>query len=97
MSIFEKDSLVTFEKLLQGYRKAKQSSAWEDKLDLLVDKMTHLPTDPFSQKLMRLFNYNYLVVSEPIDDIIEKSLKIREQMKHTQRYVDSVSKETPVF
>lgn len=90
ISIFEKDSLANFEKILQGYRKAKQSSAWMENVDTLVEKMTHLPTDPFSCKLMKLFNYNYLVLTEPIEVIIEKSLKIREQMKHTERYVDVI-------
>ncbi len=88
INIFEKDSIATFEKMLQGYQKAKQSSVCKNNVDMLVEKMTHLPTDPFSQKLMELFNYNYLVLSEPIDTIIDKSLEIREQMKHTERYVD---------
>jgi hypothetical protein len=42
MSIFEKDSLAAFEKLLQSYQKAKQSSAWIEKIDVLVAKMTYL-------------------------------------------------------
>ena len=85
---FEKDCLATFEKLLQGYRRANQSSAWESNMDELVDKLTHLPTDPFPIKLMELFDYNYLVLSESIENIIGKSLAIREQMKHTQRFVN---------
>jgi len=84
---FEKDSLAAFEKLLQGYRKAKQLSVWESKMDNLVDKLTHLTTDPFLCELMELFDYNYLVLSESIEDVIEKALVIREQMKHTQRFV----------
>jgi len=41
---FERDSLAAFEKLLQGYKKANQSLAWESNLDELVEKLTHLPT-----------------------------------------------------
>ncbi len=63
---FEKKSLATFEKLLQGYRRATQSSAWESNMNELVGKLTHLPTDPFPIKLMELFDYNYLVLSEDI-------------------------------
>jgi hypothetical protein len=85
---FERDSLATFEMLLQGYRRANQSSAWVSNMDELVDKLTHLPSDPFSVKLMELFNYNYLVLSESIDSIIEKALVLREQMKCTQRFVE---------
>ena len=48
ISIFEKDSLANFEKMLQGSRKAKQSCAWMENIDTLVEKMMHLPTDPFS-------------------------------------------------
>jgi hypothetical protein len=36
--IFEKDSLANFEKMLQGYRKAKQSSAWKENVDGLVEQ-----------------------------------------------------------
>jgi hypothetical protein len=54
----------------------------------LVDKLTHLSNAPFPIKLMELFNYNFLVLSESIESIIEKALAIREQMKHTQRFVD---------
>ena len=84
---FEKDCLAIFEKMLQGYRRANQSSVWESNMDGLVDKLTHLPNDPFPIKLMELFDYNYLVLSESIECIIEKALVIREQMKHTQRFV----------
>ena len=84
---FEKDSLAVFEKLLQGYRKAKQSGIWESDMDNLIDKLSHLPTAPFHRNLMKLFDYNYLVLSEEINSIVEKSLSVREQMKHTQRVV----------
>ncbi len=85
---FEKHCLATFETLLQGYRRASQSSAWESNMAELVEKLTHLPTDPFAIKLMELFDYNYLVLSESIETIIDKSLVIREQMMHTQRFVN---------
>jgi len=84
---FEKDSLTVFEKLLQGYNKAKDHSAWESNVDTLIQKMTHLPTAPFPVQLMKLFNYHYLVSGEDISTIIDKALKIREQMQHKQRYV----------
>jgi hypothetical protein len=84
---FEKDCLANFEKLLQGYRKAKQINVWEDNLDALVDKVTQLPTDPFSSELMNLFNYYYLVLSEDINSLIEKSLEVRELLKPTERFV----------
>lgn len=84
---FETDSLKKFEKLLNGYKRAKESAIWEADIDNLVGKLTHLPTAPFPRKLMTLFDYNYLVLSEPIDTIIEKALETREQMKHTKRYV----------
>ena len=85
--VFEKDCLAIFEKLLQGYRKAKQSNVWESNMEGLVEKLTHLPTDPFPCKLMKLFDYDYLVLSESIESIIEKTLNIRGQMEHTQRFV----------
>ena len=84
---FERDCLAVFEKLLQGYRKAKQSGIWESNMDGLVNKLTHLPTAPFPGELMRLFDYNYLVLSEDIKEIIDKAIAIREQMKHTKRFV----------
>jgi hypothetical protein len=84
---FEKDSLAIFEKLLQGYRKAEQSGVWESKMNSLVEKLTHLPTAPFPDSLMQLFDYNYLVLSEDINVIIEKALVIREQMQRTKRTV----------
>jgi hypothetical protein len=84
---FEKESLQVFEKLLQGYNKAKETLAWESSLDRLVDKMTQLPTAPFPTKLMKMFDYDYLVSGENITSIIEKALVIREQMQHKQRYV----------
>jgi hypothetical protein len=84
---FERDSLAAFEKLLQGYKKANQSLAWESNLDELVEKLTHLPTAPFPTQLMKLFDYNYLILSESIESIIEKALQIREQMQHKQRFV----------
>jgi hypothetical protein len=84
---FERDSLAAFEKLLQGYKKANQSLAWESNLDELVEKLTHLPTAPFPTQLMKLFDYNYLILSESIESIIDKALQIREQMQHKQRFV----------
>jgi hypothetical protein len=84
---FERDSLAVFEKLLQGYKKAKQSLAWESNMDDLIDKLTHLPTAPFPNQLMKLFDYNYLVLSEDINAIIEKAMQIREQMEHKQRFI----------
>lgn len=84
---FERDSLAAFEKLLQGYKKALQSPVWEGKLDDLIEKMTHLPTAPFEVKLMNLFDYNYLVLSEDIHSIIDKSLVIRKSMEHEERFV----------
>jgi hypothetical protein len=84
---FEKDSLTAFEKLLQAYRKAKQSKVWESDMDKLVEKLIHLPTDPFLVSLMKLFDYDFLVQSDEINNIIDKSLEIREQMKHSQRLV----------
>ncbi len=42
---------------------------------------------PFPCQLIKLFDYNYLVLSENIDSIIEKSLIIRAQMKPSQRFV----------
>lgn len=84
---FEKDCLAVFENLLQGYRKAKESTVWESKMDNLVEKLTHLPTAPFPTELMKLFDYDFLVQSEDINSIIEKALIIRERMKHAKRYV----------
>jgi hypothetical protein len=84
---FEKDSLAIFEKLLQGYRKAEQSGVWKFKMNSLVEKLTHLPTAPFPDKLMQLFDYNYLVLSENINVIIQKALIIREHMQLTKRTV----------
>ncbi len=84
---FEKDCLAVFEKLLQGYKRAKQTSAWESEMNALVDKLTHLPTDSFSLELMELFDYHYLVLSEPIEVILKQALELREQMEHTQRFV----------
>ncbi len=84
---FEKNCLAVFEKLLQGYKRAKESNVWESNIEELLDKMTQFPTDPFSSKLMDIFDYDYLVKAESIENIIEKSLTIREQLKHTERYV----------
>nr|WP_319401812.1 hypothetical protein [uncultured Carboxylicivirga sp.] len=84
---FEKDCLAVFEKLLQGYNRAKLTSAWESEINTLVDKLTHLPTSPFHRELIELFDYHYLVLSEPIEEIIKQALELREQMQHTQRYV----------
>jgi len=84
---FEKDCLAVFEKLLQGYKRAKESNVWEANIDELIDKITQIPTEPFSKRLMGIFDYDYLVKSESIESIIEKSLLIREQMEHTQRFV----------
>ena len=84
---FEKDSLVIFEKLLQGYSNAIGSDAWEDRTDELIKKLTHCPTAAFERKLMNLFDYSYLVFYEDINTIIEKALLIREQMEDSKRYV----------
>jgi hypothetical protein len=84
---FEKDCLAVFENLLQGYRKAKESTVWESKMDNLVEKLTHLPTAPFHIELMKLFDYDFLVQSEDINSIIEKAFIIRQRLQHTQRYV----------
>lgn len=84
---FEKDCLTVFENLLQGYRKAKESTVWESNMDNLVEKLTHLPTAPFPTELMKLFDYYFLVQSEDINSIIDKALILRERMKHTKRYV----------
>lgn len=84
---FEKDCLAVFENLLQGYRKAKESTVWESNMDNLVEKLTHFPTDPFPTELMKIFDYHYLVQSEDINSIIEKALILRERMEHTKRYV----------
>ncbi|WP_430811608.1 MULTISPECIES: hypothetical protein [unclassified Carboxylicivirga] len=83
----EKDSLAAFEKLLQGYKKAKQSYAWESDMEGLIDKLTHLPTDPFSVQLMKLFDYHYLVLSEDINALIDKALQMRAFMEDNQRFV----------
>ncbi len=84
---FEKDSLKTFEKLLQGYNKAKEALAWESNLENLIKKMTHLPTAPFPRQLMKLFDYHYIVLGEDIVTLINNALRIREQMQHKQRFV----------
>jgi len=84
---FERDSLTAFEKMLQGYKKAKQSLVWESNMDDLIERMTHLPTAPFPTELMKLFDYNYLVLSDDISTLIQKALQMREQMQHTQRFV----------
>ncbi len=84
---FDTESLAVFEKLLQGYKRAKETDVWESNINELVDNLTHLPTAPFSRELMKLFDYNYLALSEPIETIIDKALVIREQMEHTKRYV----------
>ncbi len=84
---FERDSLGVFEKLLQGYQKAQKSIAWESNMDSLIDKMTHLPTAPFPSELMKMFDYNYLILSEDISTIIQKALVIRRSMEHKRRYV----------
>lgn len=84
---FEKDSLAVFERTLQGFRKAKQSKIWESNMEELVDKLTLLPTDPFTVELMRMFDYEYLVLSNDIETIIDKSLIMREQMKYTKRSI----------
>jgi hypothetical protein len=84
---FEKDCLTVFENLLQGYRKAKESTVWESNMENLVEKLTHLPTAPFPTELMKLFDYNFIVQSDDINSIIEKALIIRERMQHTKRYV----------
>lgn len=84
---FEKRSLNCFETLLHGYRRAKNSGIGESEADSLEGRMTHLPTDPFSRKLMKLFNYDYLVLSESIENIIEKALRIRDAMQDRQRFV----------
>ena len=84
---FEKDCLAVFENLLQGYRKAKESTVWESNMDNLVAKLTHLPTAPFPIELMKLFDYDFLVKSEDINSIIEKALIIKERMVHTKRHV----------
>lgn len=84
---FEKDCLAVFENLLQGYRKAKESTVWESNMANLVEKLTQLPTDPFPTELMKIFDYHYLVESEDINTIIEKALILRVRMEHTKRYV----------
>ena len=84
---FEKNCLAVFEKLLQGYKRAKESNVWESNIEELLDKMTQFPTEPFSTKLMDMFDYDYLVKAESIESIIEKSLIIREQLKDTERFV----------
>ena len=85
---FEKESLEKFENLLNGYRKAQETFTWESNIDELVNKITHLPTDPFSIKLMELFDYDYIVNGDSINLIIEKSLIIREQMQSMKRFVN---------
>ncbi len=84
---FEKDSLSAFERLLQGYQKAKESSIWIENMDDLVTKMTYLPNDPFSRELIELFKYHYTVLSEDIGTIIDKALILRGQMENKQRFV----------
>ena len=73
--------------VLQGYKRAKESNVWESNIDELLDKMTQFPTDPFSSTLMDMFDYDYLVKAESIENIIEKALSIREQLKHTEKFV----------
>lgn len=85
---FEKESLEKFENLLNGYRKAQETFTWESNIDELVDKITHLPTDPFSIRLMELFDYDYIVSGDSINLILEKSLIIREQMQSMKRFVN---------
>ena len=84
---FEKDSLAVFEKLLQGYRKTRQSKIWETEMDELIDRLTILPNDPFTVELMKMFDYDYLVLSNDIREIIDKALIIRNQMEHMKRFV----------
>ncbi|WP_075604059.1 hypothetical protein [Saccharicrinis aurantiacus] len=86
-SSFENDSLLVFERLLQGYKRGSETIAWESNMDELMDKLTHLPTDPFSVKLMGLFDYHYLALKENIDCIINRSIKLREVEKDTERFV----------
>jgi len=85
---FERESLEKFENLLNGYRKAQETFTWESNIDELVKKITLLPTDPFSIKLMELFDYDYIVNGDSINLIIEKSLIIREQMQSMKRFVN---------
>ena len=75
---FEQDSLAMFEKMLQGFSNAKQQLTDDAEIEELSDKLTHLATDPFSCRLMELFRYNYLTLSEDIGSVIEKALLIRE-------------------
>ena len=84
---FEKDSLSVFERILQGYRKAEQSNVWESDMDSIIENLTLLPTAPFYDSLMKLFDYDYLVLSEDINMIINKAIVIREQISFTQRTV----------
>lgn len=84
---FEKDCLVVFEKLLQAYKRAKQTTAWESDMKSLVEKLTQLPNDPFSIEIIELFQYHYLTLSEKIDTVIDKALSIRQHQESTQRFI----------
>jgi len=84
---FEKDSHEIYKELLNSYLKAANSSAWKSKNDILVERLSFLPTDPFSKRLMELFDYEYVVQSKSIHTIIEKSLLIRQQLEPEMRYI----------
>ncbi len=84
---FEKDSLCILEKLLQGYSKAIKFESWKDREDELKALLSHLPTAPFEERLMNLFDCSYLALGQGIETLIEKSLLIREEMKESQRFV----------
>lgn len=94
-SRFEKESLVTFEKLFYSYKNAKDSNVDEPGKEKIVNKLTHLPNDPFSTKLMELFDYYYLILSEDIESIIRRALEMRVYMEHTERYVTLEEKYFP--
>jgi len=74
---FEKDCLAVFEKLLQGYNRAKQTSAWETEINTLVERLTHLPTAPFHKELMELFDYHYFVLSHYVYKRCKKIVPIK--------------------
>jgi len=84
---FESQCLENFEDLIQSYQKAMQHPACKYSIDEITYKLTQLPNDPFSQKLIELFTYQYFVLSEEIEMIIDKALILREQMENKQRFV----------
>ncbi|MEN8883680.1 MAG: hypothetical protein ABF244_05560 [Flavobacteriaceae bacterium] len=84
---FEKDSLEKFERILQSYRRAKESSHLAIDMEKTIEMLLDFPTDELSISMMKLFDFEYLVKGISIDKLIAKALCYEKEILATPRSI----------